>query len=667
LNTIDLLTDAVAEKEYIEGTLSQFFDDTLSVIGFGAFYECSAIESINFQNVERIYESAFCNCHSLKHFSFPICRSVGSSAFYRCRIQSLQMPSCQIVDRNAFEECTHLGTIDLPECSRIGYSAFFNCSMLTTVSAIKWMGERAVNGDTNVFANCANLKEVCVGSLSGVPAGAFASNRALESFSTSTATVIFSSAFESDTRLNLISFPECTRIHTNAFRGCISLSSVIFPKASELYANVFSECINMKSAEFPNLNYISNSAFRGCVNLTAVTVGTERSSVCQMKSSDAFSGVSPNVSIFVPDSLVDSYKTATNWTYYSSRIAGVTQFSVALPYDFVSVFENGQYSGRNDVIFASFESSYITTGAFQACYNLRSVYFSQTSTVFKSAFFGCSNLTEVYFHNATTISGYAFAGCTKLSEVYMPIVSTIANGAFRSCLYLESIYFPDLSSCASTCFSDCTFLSVAVLPKLVAVYSGTFDSCWNLKRLIVGTELSGFCNLQTSDSFKNNINLSGIYVPDSLATAYQTSTNWAYYSSIIKGLSEFWGSNTTPVSVATIAFDYMKGYISADGTKFTYEDSENCRSDVYEVEKGHVYELKLGSVVGTRFRAVFLSENPVGLAEGELYGRPIAAISNPQANASKVFIAVTNGYVIVQKDNVGTSGLSSYLIDRGSI
>lgn len=109
-----------------------------------------------------------------------------------------------------------------------------------------------------------------------------------------------------------------------------------------------------------------------------------------------------------------------------------------------------------------------------------------------------------------------------------------------------------------------------------------------------------------------------------------------------------------------IAYDYEPGYINQ--ATWTYQNSVNNHSDVYLVQEGHQYTLKLGSVVGTRFRAVVLTTNPVGTTVN-ITGKSIINKNNPSAHDSVTFTAETDGFLVVTKDNVGTSGLKSWVFD----
>ena len=181
----------------------------------------------------------------------------------------------------AFGHYTSLTTISFPKCTTIGYSAFTNCTELITIS----------------FPEC---------------------------------TTIYSRAFRSCTSLTTVSFPKCTSIHSAAFEDCQNLTAVSFPKCTMISAYAFENCQSLTTLSFPKCTKISSATFSGCVRLKSLYL--TNSAVATLSHSNAFSstpigGYSTTAgtfgSIYVPASLLASYKAATNWTYFSTRFVGV--------------------------------------------------------------------------------------------------------------------------------------------------------------------------------------------------------------------------------------------------------------------------------------------------------------------------------------------------------
>lgn len=123
---------------------------------------------------------------------------------------------------------------------------------------------------------------------------------------------------------------------------------------------------------------------------------------------------------------------------------------------------------------------------------------------------------------------------------------------------------------------------------------------------------------------------------------------------------EITGTRMVNLFLEPYAYDYMQGYIT--NAKWTYQDSDNNHNDFYIVEAGHMYCLYLGSTVGTRFRATVLPTNPVGTTM-DVQGTQVIEVNNPVSKASVVFQCASDGFLAIQKDNVGTAGLKTYLVD----
>ena len=180
--------------------------------------------------------------------------------------------SASFVYSSAFEYKL-VETVDLPNCLYVGSNAFYYCVSLTTV----------------------NLP-VC--------------------------TSLYSGAFRNCGILTSVSLPACTTLYDYAFRYCGNLSSVSLPNVVRMSGYCFANCVSLQTISLPKCSYVSRYAFWGCTNLKTIYMGTARSVVATMTQSNALSDCSALQSIYVPASLVDAYKKASNWSYYSSLIVG---------------------------------------------------------------------------------------------------------------------------------------------------------------------------------------------------------------------------------------------------------------------------------------------------------------------------------------------------------
>ena len=164
------------------------------------------------------------------------------------------------------------------EITFIGVYAFYNCSSLTTVDL-----PEATSIGNYAFYNCSSLATV--------------------------------------------DLPEATSIGDYAFQSCSSLATVDLPEATSIGSSAFPRCSSLTTVNLPKATSIGSSAFYSCSSLTTVILrNTEQ--VVTLSNTNAFSGAE-NAIFYVPDSLVESYKTANNWSTYSDRIKGLSELPAA--------------------------------------------------------------------------------------------------------------------------------------------------------------------------------------------------------------------------------------------------------------------------------------------------------------------------------------------------
>ena len=105
-----------------------------------------------------------------------------------------------------------------------------------------------------------------------------------------------------------------------AFDSCSKLTSVSFPVATSIGDSVFYGCSGLTEVSFPVVTSIDEYALQFCSSLTTIYVGTESDTVCTLSSTTAFNNCPNLTNIYVPESLVDRYKSATNWSSFASKI-----------------------------------------------------------------------------------------------------------------------------------------------------------------------------------------------------------------------------------------------------------------------------------------------------------------------------------------------------------
>ena len=113
-----------------------------------------------------------------------------------------------------------------------------------------------------------------------------------------------------------------------AFQGCTGLLSVNLPVGSSIGPSAFYGCSNLSYVSIGSLSSISTSAFYNCQKLASLYIGG--SYVANLAAVGAFANtpfsnstyIGGWGSIYVPSSLLSSYKAKTNWISYSARLVG---------------------------------------------------------------------------------------------------------------------------------------------------------------------------------------------------------------------------------------------------------------------------------------------------------------------------------------------------------
>ena len=212
--------------------------------------------------------------------------------------------------------------------------------------------------------------------------------------------------------------------------------------------------------------------------------------------------------------------------------------------------EKVEYSENEDAIICGEITSYtndrvknIYKNAFYNRYNLTSVNFPACTSIGRNAFDHCSKLTFVDFPTCTSIGRNAFASCHSLTSVNFPACTSIDDYAFAYCYSLISISVPVCTNIGDDAFAYCENLTSISFPACTSIGSYAFLYCDTLSSLTFGA--STVCTLANSNAFSStpfagySAYFSGtphIYVPASLVSAYQSATNWTYFSSYITAM-----------------------------------------------------------------------------------------------------------------------------------
>ena len=247
------------------------------------------------------------------------------NAIFPYTIEEIFMPECITIGSDSFSDYEDLSTVSFPECTSIEECAFEYCHSLASMYFPK-----CENIGAYAFAYCYSLSSICFSACTSVGDNAFWYCENLSHASFSACSIIGEYAFAECSALTSVYFPVCASIGRYAFDDCYSLVSVSFPECTNIDCDAFTHCYSLASVHLSKCESICTGAFADCHEL--VSLYLLGSSVCDLASTDAFysTPISDYIditgdygSIFVPTSLVDAYKSATNWSEYFLRFVGV--------------------------------------------------------------------------------------------------------------------------------------------------------------------------------------------------------------------------------------------------------------------------------------------------------------------------------------------------------
>lgn len=112
------------------------------------------------------------------------------------------------------------------------------------------------------------------------------------------------------------------------FYGCTSLTEIEFPSLTLIGTNVFVNCTALKTVDFhKRLNQLPNNEFLNCSSLTALILRGETLTPLATINTFNGSGIAAGTGyIYVPASLIDTYKAASNWSALASQIRAIEEY-----------------------------------------------------------------------------------------------------------------------------------------------------------------------------------------------------------------------------------------------------------------------------------------------------------------------------------------------------
>lgn len=443
------------------------FPASATAVGANAFYECSALEEIKF-NDDMTY--------------------IGENAFYGTAFMN------NIPEENGAKYCDNYllsasgvsGDYTVKDGTTLIASAAFSyrdgMESITLPSSLKYIGDK-------VFDGCNALASITVNSGNT----AFKSDGA-DLYTADGKTFMLHAPASSAASLTIADGTE--KIADNALRGSYALTSVTLPvglteigekafensgitsvtlpdSVVELGEGAFGYCYALESADIGDgVTEIEPSTFTGCGSLKTLGIG---SGVKYIETDYTFDGCSS----------LESINVAVGNSVYSSTDGNLYDVSGSTLIKYAPAKSANEFTVPQNV-------HEIATKAFTGSANLVKIILpSGLKELRDNVFEYCSSLKDIELPSAMTYIPYGtFSGCAALENIDIPDgVVNIGNFAFSECSSLSHIEFPSgLTRIGVNAFQNCSALTEVVIPDGVSLIEEyTFSGCGALSSVVIGS------------------------------------------------------------------------------------------------------------------------------------------------------------------------------------
>lgn len=150
--------------------------------------------------------------------------------------------------------------------------------------------------------------------------------RTLASYANSRITSIGRYACAGWSALKTIDFPNLVTVGNYAFNAS-GITRAVFPKVTSIGTSSLYNCTSLTFVDLPVVEEIDSQAFAYSSKLETVIIRS--TSVATLGNTNVFNNTpikSGTGYIYVPSSLVDSYKAASNWSTYAAQIRAIEDY-----------------------------------------------------------------------------------------------------------------------------------------------------------------------------------------------------------------------------------------------------------------------------------------------------------------------------------------------------
>lgn len=188
--------------------------------------------------------------------------------------------------------------------------------------------ENATSVRNSCFNSCKKLQEVYLPNVTTIGSSAFRSCEMLSKINIQNVETLDYSALAGCYRITELYLPKAITIDQSACNGISGLKKVTLGNVRKIGRNAFDENINCEEIDISlndNVDGIYNNAFYRNEKLSKLTI--RGAALIELEGPSALAGSAiayGRGKIYVDPSMVETYKTATNWSNYASAIEAIS-------------------------------------------------------------------------------------------------------------------------------------------------------------------------------------------------------------------------------------------------------------------------------------------------------------------------------------------------------
>ena len=211
------------------------------------------------------------------------------------------------------------GTFDITSNGTFNISKYEYVDVNVSTGTLSGVdGEALLDGSiTTIMADVAKVKQHTCRSCSS-----------LKTVKLPICTTVETYAFYYCTSMSIFEAPKLKTLGSYALYNCTKLTNVNLPLVTALNTQTFNNCTGLTTADFGSVGSIASSCFSYCSKLTTLIL-RKTSAICTLSNTNAFTGsaIAKNTGyIYVPSALLDTYKSATNWSTYASQFRAIEDY-----------------------------------------------------------------------------------------------------------------------------------------------------------------------------------------------------------------------------------------------------------------------------------------------------------------------------------------------------